>query len=146
MPVRTAIAVWEGGLKSGKGKMKLGSGAYEGGYSFGSRFEQEAGTNPEELIGAAHAGCFNMALTMMLEQAGFVPTHIHTSARVHIDKAGEGFRITSIELETEGKVPGCDEKTFREKAEMAKKACPVSVALSGTDIKLLAGLASPIAA
>ncbi len=146
MPVRNATAIWEGGLKNGKGKMMLGSGAFEGKYSFSSRFEQGQGTNPEELIGAAHAGCFSMALSMILEQAGYKPEHIHTSASVHIDKSGDGFKITSIELDAEAKVPGIDEKTFREKAETAKKGCPVSVALSGTDIKLLARLAKPIAA
>jgi osmotically inducible protein OsmC len=146
MPVRSAIAVWEGNLKHGKGKMKLGSGAYEGSYSFASRFEQGPGTNPEELIGAAHAGCFSMALSMMLEQAGYIAEHIHTTARVHIDKTGEGFKITSIELETEGKVPGIDDKTFMDKAEAAKKGCPVSMALAGPEIKLRAKLSKPMAA
>ena len=146
MPVRNAIAIWEGNLKKGKGKMKLGSGAFEGSYSFASRFEQGQGTNPEELIAAAHAGCFSMALSMILEQAGFIAEHIHTVARVHIDKAGEGFKITTIELDTEGKVPGIDEKTFREKAEAAKKGCPVSMALSGAEIRLQAKLARPLAA
>jgi osmotically inducible protein OsmC len=122
--------------------MKLGSGAFEGSYSFASRFEQGPGTNPEELIGAAHAGCFSMALSMILEMAGFAPERIHTVARVHIDKVGEGFKITTIELETEGKVPGIDEKTFREKAEAAKKGCPVSVALAATEIKLKASLST----
>jgi osmotically inducible protein OsmC len=140
MPIRKAEAVWEGNLKKGKGKMKFGSGAFEGSYSFASRFEQGPGTNPEELIGAAHAGCFSMALSMILEMAGYVPESIHTVARVHIDKAGEGFKITTIELETEGRVPGIDEKTFREKAEDAKKGCPVSVALAGVEIKLQAKL------
>ena len=148
MPVRNAVAVWEGGLKSGKGKMMLDSGAFEGKYSFSSRFEEGPGTNPEELIGAAHAGCFSMALAGILEQAGFVPEHIHTSASVRIEKSGDGFKITSIELDTEAKVPGIDEKTFRDKAEMAKKGCPVSMALSGGSavIKLFARLAEPIAA
>ena len=140
MPVRKAEALWEGGLAKGKGKMKLGSGAFEGSYSFASRFEQGTGTNPEELIGAAHAGCFSMALSFMLEQAGFNPERVQTRARVHIEKVGEGFKITTIELETEGKVPGIDEKTFLEKADAAKKGCPVSVALAGTEIKLQARL------
>jgi osmotically inducible protein OsmC len=148
MPVRNATAVWEGGLKNGKGKMMLGSGAFEGKYSFGSRFEQGPGTNPEELIGAAHAGCFSMQLAGILEQAGFVPEHIHTTASVHIDRSGDGFKITSIELDTEAKVPGIDEKTFRDKAELAKKSCPVSMALGGGSaaIKLLARLVKPMAA
>ena len=140
MPVRKAEALWEGGLAKGTGKMKLGSGTFEGSYSFASRFEQGTGTNPEELIGAAHAGCFSMALSFMLEQAGFNPERVQTRARVHIEKVGEGFKITTIELETEGKVPGIDEKTFLEKADAAKKGCPVSVALAGTEIKLQARL------
>jgi osmotically inducible protein OsmC len=140
MPVRNAEAVWEGNLLKGKGKMKLGSGAFEGAYSFSSRFETGLGTNPEELIGAAHAGCFSMALSFMLEQAGYAPERVHTTAKVHIDKVGDGFKITVIELETEGKIPGINEKTFLEKAEAAKKGCPVSQALSGTDIRLKATL------
>ncbi|HSA78536.1 MAG TPA: OsmC family protein [Nitrospirota bacterium] len=141
MPIRTSEAMWEGNLIKGKGKMKLGSGAFEGSYSFGSRFENAPGTNPEELIGAAHAGCFSMALSMILDQAGYKVEQIHTLARVHIDKVGEGFKITTIELETEGKVPGIDERTFKEKAETAKKGCPVSMALTGVDIRLQARLA-----
>ncbi len=140
MPIRIAEALWEGNLKKGKGKMKVGSGVFEGSYSFGSRFEQERGTNPEELIGAAHAGCFSMAFSMMLEQAGYKVEQIRTVAKVHIDKVGEGFKITTIELETEGKVPGIDEKTFNEQAEAAKKGCPVSMALTGVDIRLQAKL------
>ncbi len=105
MAIRKAEAVWEGGVK-GKGKMKLGSGAFEGAYSFASRFENGTGTNPEELIGAAHAGCFSMALSFMLEQAGFAPRRVQTSAKVHIDKAGEGFKITLIELGDGGEHPG----------------------------------------
>jgi osmotically inducible protein OsmC len=146
MPVRNAEAVWEGNLKNGKGKMRLGGGAFEGSYSFASRFEQGPGTNPEELIAAAHAGCFSMALSMILEKAGYTAEHIHTIAKVHIDKAGEGFKITTIELETEGKVPGLDEKTFMKHAEDAKKNCPVSMALTGAQIKLNAKLAKPMAA
>ena len=141
MAVRKAEAVWEGGIK-GKGKMKLGSGAFEGAYSFASRFENGTGTNPEELVGAAHAGCFSMALSFMLEQAGFTPRRVQTSAKVHIDKAGEGFRITAIELETEADIPGIDEKKFMELADGAKKGCPVSQALSGTEITLKAKLLS----
>ncbi len=136
MIVRTSEATWEGNIKKGKGKVRVGSNFCEGDYSFGSRFEHEVGTNPEELIGAAHAGCFNMALTLMLDQAGYNVDHIHTVAKVHVDKVGEGYKITSIELDTEGRVSGCDEKTFREKAEQAKKNCPVSIALAGVEIKL----------
>jgi len=140
MPVRSAEAVWEGTLLKGEGKMKLGSGAFEGAYSFSSRFENGLGTNPEELIGAAHAGCFSMALSFMLEQAHYTPERVHTTAKVHVDKVGDGFKITVIELETQGKIPGIDEKTFLEKAEAAKKGCPVSQALSGTEIRLKATL------
>ena len=146
MPVRTAMAVWEGNLKSGKGKMKTGSNACEGPYSFASRFEQGPGTNPEELIGAAHAGCFSMALSLVLEKAGYTVNRINTVAKVHIDKVGEGFKITTIELETEGAVPGIDEKTFREHAEEAKKNCPVSMALTGVQIRLQSRLARQMAA
>ena len=140
MPVRKAEAVWEGTLKSGKGKMKFGSGAYEGAYSFASRFEDGKGTNPEELLGAAHAGCFSMALSLVLEIAGFKAEYIHTTANVHIDKVGEGFKITVIDLVTEAKVPGIDEKKFLEQAEATKKGCPVSQALTGVDIRLKASL------
>jgi lipoyl-dependent peroxiredoxin len=140
MPVRTADATWEGKLREGKGSVKLGSGAYQGAYSFASRFEQGGGTNPEELIGAAHAGCFSMALSFMLEQAGYMPERVHTTAKVHIDRVGEGFKITSIELETDARIPGIDEQTFLEKAEAAKKGCPVSQALAGTEITLQARL------
>jgi len=142
MLVRKSTAVWEGGLKNGKGTMKVGAGAYEGRYSFASRFEQGPGTNPEELIGAAHAGCFSMALSLALEQAGFKPERIETTARVSVDKFPEGFKITTIELETEGRVPGIDETTFKEKAEAAKKGCPVSMALTGVEIKLRSRLAA----
>jgi osmotically inducible protein OsmC len=141
MPIRKSEALWKGTFKNGSGQMKLGSGACEGSYSFASRFENGAGTNPEELIGAAHAGCFSMALSIILEQAGYVPESIHTTARVHIDPVAEGFKITVIELDTEGKVQGIDEKTFIEKAELSKKGCPVSMALAGTEIRLVARLA-----
>jgi len=141
MFTRKAEAVWEGGVKNGKGVMKLGSGAFEGKYSFGSRFDQAPGTNPEELIGAAHAGCFSMALALILDTSGYKVENIHTRARVSIDKVGDGYKITTIELDTEGLVPGIDEQTFLEKANMAKKGCPVSMALTGVDIRLTAKLA-----
>jgi len=140
MPVRKAEAVWEGNLKDGKGNMKLGSGAFEGKFSFASRFADGPGTNPEELIGAAHAGCFSMAFSLFLENAGARPEHIHTIAKVHIDKVGEGFRITAIDLETEARVQGVDEKKFLELAEATKKGCPVSQALAGVEIRLKATL------
>jgi osmotically inducible protein OsmC len=141
MAVRTSEAEWHGSLRDGAGKMKLGSGAYEGSYSFPSRFEEGKGTNPEELIAAAHAGCFSMALSAGLGRSGHTPTRIHTIARVHLEKVGEGFGITRIELETVGQVPGIDEKTFVEHAEGAKANCPVSKALAGPQISLKARLA-----
>ncbi len=140
MPTRNAEAVWEGDLKAGRGSVKLGSGAFQGNYSFGTRFEQAPGTNPEELIGAAHAGCFSMALAAALSRAGHPPTRIHTTARVSLEKVGESFSITRIQLQTEARVPGLDATAFREQAEGAKKNCPVSRALAGTQIDLEAKL------
>jgi osmotically inducible protein OsmC len=140
MPVRTAEAEWKGDLKGGGGRLKLGSGVFEGPYSFESRFEDGRDTNPEELIGAAHAACFSMALSLILGTAGHVPTRIRTRARVHIEKQGEGFAITRIELDTEGEVPGMDAAAFRENAEKAKVGCPVSKALAATPISLTARL------
>ncbi len=136
MIVRTSEALWEGNIKKGKGTVKVGSSNIGGSYSFGSRFGHEPGTNPEELIGAAHAGCFNMALAMMLEQSGYSVDHLHTIAKVGIDKVGEGYKITNIELDIEAKVPGCDQNTFMEKSELAKEKCPVSMALTGVKITL----------
>ena len=140
MPQRKAEAVWEGTLKEGNGRVKLGSGAFEGKYSFGTRFEEQPGTNPEELIGAAHAGCFSMALSAALSKNGFSPKRIHTTADVQLEKVGEGFKITSITLRSDAEIPGIDEAKFREFAEGAKKNCPVSQALAGTDIRLEAKL------
>ena len=142
MPVRRAEAVWEGTLKDGHGKIRLGSGAFEETYSFGTRFESAPGTNPEELIGAAHAGCLSMALSAALSRNGFAPRRIATTADVALDKVGDGFKITSILLKTSAEVPGIDETKFREFAEGAKKGCPVSQALAGTDIRLEAALKS----
>jgi lipoyl-dependent peroxiredoxin len=140
MPVRKANAVWEGDLKGGQGKIALGSGAYEGRYSFGSRFEEAGGTNPEELIGAAHAGCFSMALSAGLGRAGFTPTRVATEAKVHLEKVGEGFKITRIELDNQSEVPGIDDTAFQEQARKAKEGCPVSQALGGVEITLNARL------
>ena len=140
MPVRKANAVWEGSLKEGHGTVALGSGAYEGRYSFGSRFEEAGGTNPEELIGAAHAGCFSMALSAGLGRAGHTPTRVATSAKVHLEKVGEGFKITRIQLQTEAAIPNITEAQFKEAAEAAKKGCPVSQALAGSQIELDAKL------
>ena len=120
--------------------MKLGSGAFEGAYSFTSRFEEGTGTNPEELIGAAHAGCFSMALSAGLGRSGFTPKRIQTTAKVHLIKAEEAFKIGKVELSTEAEVPKIDEKTFLEHAEGAKKNCPVSKALAGVEIQLNARL------
>jgi osmotically inducible protein OsmC len=142
MPVRNASARWEGNLKDGAGTMKMGSGAYEGKYSFGSRFQEEPGTNPEELIAAAHAGCFSMALTVGLGKSGFSPASVQTSAKAHLEKVGEGFQITRIELTTVASVPEIDEATFQEHATGAKENCPVSKALAGVDISLDATLES----
>lgn len=140
MATRTGSAVWEGTLREGKGTVKLGSGAYEGPYSFASRFESGTGTNPEELIGAAHAGCFSMALAAGLTKEGFSPKRIATTAKVKLDNVGGGFKIVSIELETEAEIPGIEEQAFQEQAETAKKNCPVSQALAGTEITLQAKL------
>ena len=141
MPDRTGRAVWEGDLRAGTGTVALGSGAYEGPYSFSSRFEDGAGTNPEELIGAAHAGCFSMALAAGLSRAGFSPTRIETTANVKLSQADTGgFRISRIELTTEAIVPGIEDEEFQEQAESAKQNCPVSQALSGTGITLNATL------
>lgn len=140
MAVRKAEAVWQGGLRDGQGKVKLGSGTFEGAYSFVSRFEDGKGTNPEELIGAAHAGCFSMALAAGLGRERITPKRITTTAQVHLEKSGEGFAITRIELNTEGDVPGIDAATFARFAEDAKRNCPVSKALAGTNITLQAKL------
>ena len=140
MPAGTAEAEWKGSVTEGAGTMKLGSGAFEGKYSFKSRFEDGVGTNPEELIGAAHAGCFSMALSAQLGRAGFTPTRIHTTAKVHLTKSEGGFSINQIDLDTEAEVPGISPEVFQEQAEGAKKGCPVSKALAGVDIKLNAKL------
>ena len=140
MPVRTAEAQWEGSLQAGKGVMRLGGGAYEGPYSFASRFEDGNGTNPEELIAGAHAGCFSMALSGALGRAGHDPVRVHTTADVHLEKQEAGFRIVRIDLHTEAEVPGIDAAQFEEIAQTAKANCPVSVALAGAEITLDAKL------
>jgi lipoyl-dependent peroxiredoxin len=142
MAIRTAKAVWEGTLTEGTGTLSSESGAIrEAAYSFPSRFQEGTGTNPEELIAAAHAGCFSMALSHGLAQAGHPPTRIQTEARVHLEKGDEGFSITRIELVTDAEVPGVDEATFQEHAQGAKKGCPVSRALGAVPIELKATLA-----
>jgi len=142
MPTRNATAVWNGTLKDGGGQMRLGSGVYEASYSFPSRFEDGTGTNPEELVAAAHAGCFSMALSHALSEAGHPADSVETEAKVHLEKSDDGFSIPKIELATVGKVPGIDENTFQEYAEKAKANCPVSKLLSGATISLTANLAS----
>jgi osmotically inducible protein OsmC len=141
MATRQANAEWKGSLKEGSGEMALGSGSYTGPYSFVSRFENGSGTNPEELIGAAHAGCFSMALAAALGRAGITPKSIRTTAKVHLGTSDAGPTITRIDLETEGEVPGIDQATFQEHAEGARKGCVVSRALGGVkDITLNATL------
>jgi len=130
MPTRQSEAEWSGDLKQGTGKMKLGSGAYSGSYSFKSRMENGAGTNPEELIAAAHAGCYSMALSAMLSAAGNVPKRVHTTAKVSFNPVEGGFAITKIELITEAEIPGIDNEKFQKVAQDAKKGCPVSKALA----------------
>ena len=140
MPVRQAEAEWRGTLPQGSGHMRLGSGAFDGPYDFRSRMGDGAGTNPEELLGAAHAGCFSMALAAQLTGASFVPERIHTTAKVHFEQQAAGWTIHTIDLETEASVPGIDAAQFEELALGAKKNCPVSRALAGVDIKLTAKL------
>jgi osmotically inducible protein OsmC len=136
---RSAKAQWLGNLKGGKGTLETGSGGCQGPYSFASRFEEGKGTNPEELIGAAHAGCFSMALSADLEGAGFSARRVYTTAKVNMDKVEGGFKITSIELDTEAEVPDIDEERFLQLAEGTKEGCPVSQALS-VEISLKAKL------
>lgn len=140
MAVRKGSAQWLGTLKEGKGTVTVESGVLEAPYSFSSRFEEGSGTNPEELIAAAHAGCFSMAFSLMLTQAGFPPDQIDTSAKVHLEQKDGGFAITRIELSTRAVIPEIDEKAFQEHAENAKENCPVSKALQGPEITLEATL------
>lgn len=138
MPTRKAEAQWNGTLREGNGTIKAGN--FSAPYSFASRFESGNGTNPEELIAAAHAGCFSMALSGGLTKAGHSPKRVHTTAAVTVDKVGEGFGITKIELNCEAEVPGIDDKTFQEQANGAKENCPVSKALKAVPITLKAKL------
>ncbi|MBN2391694.1 MAG: OsmC family protein [Anaerolineae bacterium] len=143
MITRTASAVWRGNLVKGKGTVKVESGAFEGAYSFTSRFgDGSGGTNPEELIGAAHAGCFSMALSNILAEAGFTPTRVATKAAVKMDKVGDGFKIVRIDLTTEAEVPGIGKAAFLMHANAAKTGCPVSQALASVEITLAAQLVS----
>jgi osmotically inducible protein OsmC len=137
MAVRSSSAEWKGTLKAGSGTMKLGSGTWEGPFTFASRFESGPGTNPEELIGAANAGCYSMFLSALLTDAGFTPTRIRTTATVHLD---DGPVVSLIELSTEAVVPGLNDADFQKHAEKAKKECPISKALAGPKITLKATL------
>jgi len=142
MTTSSASAVWEGGLRSGRGHFTAGSGVFEGDYSFPTRFESAKGTNPEELIAAAHAACLSMALSAGLEKAGTPATRISTNASCTIDKAGAGFKITRMRLEVRGEVPGMDQAGFTRAAQEAKEGCPVSGALKGNvELELDARLA-----
>lgn len=138
MAIRIAKAAWQDTVSKGKGAVELGSGAFKGAYSYGSRFADEKGTNPEELIGAAHAGCFSMALSLELENAGYTPVSIVTQAKVHFDT--QELKITQIDLRTEAHVTDIDDEAFQKIAEGAKTGCPVSQALSAVPIKLTASL------
>ena len=131
MPTRKASAAWEGGLRGGKGSFKAESGLVGGTYGFGSRFEQAPGSNPEELLAAAHAACFSMALSAGLERAGKTPARVETKASATFEKVGDAWRITKMKLVTRGKVPGLDQAGFAKAAEDAKNGCPVSNALKG---------------
>jgi len=142
MATRQATAEWQGTLMEGSGRVRSAAGTFDGAYDFRSRFEDGAGTNPEELIGAAHAGCFSMALSGILTKAGHPPQSIQTTAKVHLEKQGEGFAITRIDLDTDAVVPGLDDAAFQGHADAAKNGCPVSKALAGVQIGLTARLAN----
>ncbi|WP_027346726.1 OsmC family protein [Hamadaea tsunoensis] len=142
MPIRSSSARWQGNLTEGSGTIRTGKGGVEGNYSFKSRFEEGEGTNPEELIAAAHAGCFSMAFSKALADAGFTPTSVETTAKVHLDKTDAGMTVTRIDLETVGDVPGVDAEQFQKLAAAAKEGCPISRLLSpGAEITLDAKLA-----
>ena len=140
--LRTGNAQWEGGLKDGNGTLQLGNGAYNGPYSFGSRFEEGSGTNPEELVAAAHAACYSMALSATIEKNGYLPTSVKTKAEVTFEKLETGFRITRIHLEAEAVIAGIDDDEFQTLAITAKETCPISVALKSVQIDLTASLSS----
>lgn len=140
MPTRNATATWEGGLQGGKGSFKGESGAVGGQYNFSSRFEEGTGSNPEELLAAAHAACFSMAFSAQLEASGTKPERVHTEAACTVQKQGDGFTITTMKLRARARVPGIDQGKFQEIAEKAKAGCPVSRALAGVDIQMEATL------
>lgn len=136
MAIRKAKAVWQGKLVKGKGRVSVESGLFDAPYSFSKRFEEDMGTNPEELIGAAHAGCFSMALSAILEEAGFESKEVATEAQVSLEKVSDGFKITKIKLITKGQVSNITKEEFLDLAEKAKTGCPVSQALSAVPIEL----------
>jgi osmotically inducible protein OsmC len=140
MATRTANARWEGTLKEGTGHLKVGSGAYEGAYNFISRFEGSAATNPEELLGAAHAGCYSMALNAALERNGFPAKYVHTTAQVHLTKGESGFSISKIELVTEAEVPNIENDKFQQFAADTLKGCIISRALAAVEMSVEATL------
>jgi osmotically inducible protein OsmC len=142
MPTRRASATWEGGLRGGNGSFRGESGAIDGAYSFGSRFTDAGGTNPEELLAAAEAGCFSMALAAGLEASGTPATRVHTDAACTVEKVEDGFKITTMKLNVRAQVPGVDDATFQKFAHDTKKNCVVSKALAGVDIQLEAVLES----
>ncbi len=142
MTTRTSSAKWNGDLKSGTGQVTVGDDVFTGSYSFVSRFEEGDGTNPEELIAAAHAACFSMAFSGQLATAGHEPTSIRTEATVHLEKVDDKPTVTRIVLHTVAEVPGIDEATFQEKAETAKAGCPISRLLAAAEIELQAELKS----
>lgn len=137
---RNASAQWNGDLKAGQGSIRLGSGAFEGKYSFGTRFESAPGTNPEELLGAAHAGCFSMALSLGLTQAGHTPVRVHTTATVQMDRVAEKMTIVGIALVCEAEVPGVTNEVFQQVAEATKGGCIISRALASVPMTLTATL------
>lgn len=140
MPVRSADATWSGDLQKGNGSVRLGSGAWEGQYTFDSRFEDGSGTNPEELVAAAHAGCFSMALANQLASAGYEPERISTTAEVHLTKTSAGFSIPQIDLRTDAQVPGISDEEFQRLAMETKSTCPISQLVRAADINLEAKL------
>jgi osmotically inducible protein OsmC len=140
MPTRTSDAEWHGTLREGHGHMRFGGGAYDGAYTWNSRFSDGGGTNPEELLAAAHAGCYSMALSGDLVKAGFKPNDIRTTAKVHIEQVNGSWTITQIDLTTGADVPGIDQATFATVAEATRLGCPVSRALGAVKITLDATL------
>lgn len=140
MSIRTGEAEWQGDLQNGKGRMKVAGGSYEGPYSFASRFEEGAGTNPEELIAAAHAGCYSMAFSNDLAKAGHTPMSVNTTAKVHLETTDAGPTVTTIDLLCSAVVPGIDDATFQQIANSAKEGCPISRLLAAANITLDATL------